>query len=188
MIENISEISLKNFIELLCGNYSVLQQGEECLSLDLKKRASDLIFEYRKIVNPSGVESYLMDREEGVKIKSRLLALRMCKALLSLGDVDFVIQSMKDMGYGNVASEKVGSKIDRHIAECLYMQKKHDDRLKNNQNSGSNNVRESYDTEIAFIMTYFKMNIDINIISAGIYANMVRQADNEIRRKLIRRR
>lgn len=123
MIENISEISLKNFIELLCGNYSVLQQGEECLSLDLKKKASDLIFEYRKIVNPSGVESYLMDREEDVKIKSRLLALRMCKALLSLGDVDFVIQSMKDMGYGNVASEKVGSMIDRYIAECRYMQK-----------------------------------------------------------------
>ncbi|WP_294600144.1 hypothetical protein [uncultured Phocaeicola sp.] len=188
MIENISEISLKNFIELLCGNYSVLQQGEECLSLDLKKKASDLIFEYRKIVNPSGVESYLMDREEDVKIKSRLLALRMCKALLSLGDVDFVIQSMKDMGYGNVASEKVGSMIDRYIAECRYMQKKHDDRLKNNQNSQPKNVRESYDTEIAFIMTYFKMNIDINIISAGIYANMVRQADNEIRRKLIRRR
>lgn len=187
MIENISEISLKNFIELLCGNYSVLQQGEECLSLDLKKKASDLIFEYRKIVNPSGVESYLMDREEDVKIKSRLLALRMCKALLSLGDVDFVIQSMKDMGYGNVASEKVGSMIDRYIAECRYMQKKHDDRLKNNQNSQPKNVRESYDTEIAFIMTYFKMNIDINIISAGIYANMVRQADNEIRRKLIRR-
>ena len=67
------------------------------------------------------------------------------------------------------------------------MQKKHDDRLENNQNSRPNNVRESYDTEIAFIMTYFKMNIDINIISAGIYANMVRQADNEIRRKLIRR-
>lgn len=188
MIENISKISLKNFIELLCGNYSVLQQGEECLSLDLKKKASDLIFEYRKIVNPSGVESYLMDREEDVKIKSRLLALRMCKALLSLGDVDFVIQSMKDMGYGNVASEKVGSMIDRYIAECRYMQKKHDDRLKNNQNSQPKNVRESYDTEIAFIMTYFKMNIDINIISAGIYANMVRQADNEIRRKLIRRR
>lgn len=188
MIENISEISLKNFIELLCGNYSVLQQGEECLSLDLKKKASDLIFKYRKIVNPSGVESYLMDREEDVKIKSRLLALRMCKALLSLGDVDFVIQSMKDMGYGNVASEKVGSMIDRYIAECRYMQKKHDDRLKNNQNSQPKNVRESYDTEIAFIMTYFKMNIDINIISAGIYANMVRQADNEIRRKLIRRR
>lgn len=187
MIENISEISLKNFIELLCGNYSVLQQGEECLSLDLKKKASDLIFEYRKIVNPSGVESYLMDREEDVKIKSRLLALRMCKALLSLGDVDFVIHSMKDMGYGSIAAEKVGSKIDRHIAECLYMQKKHDDRLENNQNSRPNNVRESYDTEIAFIMTYFKMNIDINIISAGIYANMVRQADNEIRRKLIRR-
>lgn len=188
MIENISEISLKNFIELLCGNYSVLQQGEECLSLDLKKKASDLIFEYRKIVNPSGVESYLMDREEDVKIKSRLLALRMCKALLSLGDVDFVIQSMKDMGYGNISVEKVGGKIDRHIAECLYMKKKHDDRLKNNQNPRQQDIRESYDAEIAFIMTYFKMNIDVRTISAGIYAHMVRQADNEIKRKLIRNR
>ena len=43
MIENISEISLKNFIELLCGNYSVLLQGEELPSSDLKKKASDLI-------------------------------------------------------------------------------------------------------------------------------------------------
>ena len=154
MIENISEISLKNFIELLCGNYSVLLQGEELPSSDLKKKASDLIYDYRKIVNPSGVESYLMDREEEVKIKSRLLALRMCKALLSLGDVDFVI---------------------------------HDDRLKNNQNSKPQNMRESYDAEIAFIMTYYKMNIDVNVVSAGIYANMVRQAEREIKHRMMKR-
>lgn len=64
-----------------------------------------------------------MDREEEVKIKSRLLALRMCKALLSLGEVGFVLVAMKDLGYGKVTTEKVESKIDRHIAECLYMQK-----------------------------------------------------------------
>lgn len=187
MIENISEISLKNFIEVLCGNYSVLLQGEELPSSDLKKKASDLIYDYRKIVNPSGVESYLMDREEEVKIKSRLLALRMCKALLSLGEVGFVLVAMKDLGYGKVTTEKVESKIDRHIAECLYMQKKHNDRLKNNQNSRPQNIRESYDAEIAFIMTYYKMNIDVNVVSAGIYANMVRQAEREIKHRMMKR-
>ena len=67
------------------------------------------------------------------------------------------------------------------------MQKKHNDRLKNNQNSKPQNIRESYDAEIAFIMTYYKMNIDVNVVSAGIYANMVRQAEREIKHRMMKR-
>ena len=48
-------------------------------------------------------------------------------------------------------------------------------------------MRESYDAEIAFIMTYYKMNIDVNVVSAGIYANMVRQAEREIKHRMMKR-
>ena len=67
------------------------------------------------------------------------------------------------------------------------MKKRIDD---NSQKSGKKNtpddVRASFDREIAFLMTYFKMNIDTRNITAGVYANMVHQADVEIKRKLNR--
>ena len=46
-------------------------------------------------------------------------------------------------------------------------------------------IRSSFDAEIAFLMTFFKMSIDSRVINAAVYANIVHQADVEI---LIRKR
>ena len=44
-----------------------------------------------------------------------------------------------------------------------------------------NAIRASFDSEIAFVMTYFKMQIDIHTINAAVYANIVQRANTEIR-------
>ena len=44
-------------------------------------------------------------------------------------------------------------------------------------------IRSSFDAEIAFLMTFFKMNIDVRNINAAVYANIVHQADVEISMK-----
>ena len=41
-------------------------------------------------------------------------------------------------------------------------------------------IRSSFDAEIAFLMTFFKMSIDSRVINAAVYANIVHQADVEI--------
>lgn len=186
MITTLSRLNMCDFIELLCGNNQVLLEDGDNDSM-LENVASELIYQYQCIVNPSGIESALLEKEEKIKIKYRITIAKILKALMSIDAVEDVIELLKEMGYSVNEREKISSKIDRMIAEAEYMKKRIDD---NSQKSGKKNtpddVRASFDREIAFLMTYFKMNIDTRNITAGVYANMVHQADVEIKRKLHR--
>lgn len=105
---------------------------------------------------------------------------------MSIDAIEDVIELLKEMGYYINERDKISSKIDRMIAESEYMKKRIDDNSHTSGKKNTTDVRASFDREIAFLMTYFKMNIDTRNITAGVYANMVHQADVEIKRKLNR--
>ena len=88
MIERLNQISLIDFIELSCGNYVCLLSDEKSApESELKEIASKLIIEYRSIVNPSGMKAVIMDKEDMVKERAKLLSLRICQTLVSVFQV-----------------------------------------------------------------------------------------------------
>ncbi len=185
MITTLSRLNMYDFIELLCGNNRVLLEDGDNDSM-LENVASELIYQYQCIVNPSGIESALLEKEEKIKIKYRITIAKIFKALMSIDAIEDVIELLKEMGYYINERDKISSKIDRMIAEAEYMKKRIDDNSHTSGKKNTTDVRASFDREIAFLMTYFKMNIDTRNITAGVYANMVHQADVEIKRKLNR--
>lgn len=185
MITTLSRLNMYDFIELLCGNNRVLWEDGDNDSM-LENVASELIYQYQCIVNPSGIESALLEKEEKIKIKYRITIAKILKALMSIDAIEDVIELLKEMGYYINERDKISSKIDRMIAESEYMKKRIDDNSHTSGKKNTTDVRASFDREIAFLMTYFKMNIDTRNITAGVYANMVHQADVEIKRKLNR--
>ena len=93
MIERLNQITLNDFIELSCGNYACLLSDRGSVSEStLKEMTSKLIIEYRSIVNPSGMQAMIMDKEDMVKERAKLLSLRICQTLVSLGFYDDVRQ------------------------------------------------------------------------------------------------
>ena len=185
MIDTLSRLSMFDFIELLCGNREVLIEEGDNESM-LENVASELIYQYQCIVNPSGVESEILYKEEKIKINYRITIAKILKALISINAVDDV-GLLSEMGITGIEREKIPARIDRMIAEAEYMRKRIEDTSSADRKSNTpDDVRASFDREIAFLMTYFKMNIDTRIITAGVYANMVHQADVEIKRKLHR--
>lgn len=186
MITTLSRLSMFDFIELLCGNREVLMEEGDNHSM-LENVASELIYQYQSIVNPSGIESAILEKEEKIKIKYRITIAKILKALISINAVDDVVGLLSEMGITGIEREKIPSRIDRMIAEAEYMRKRIEDTFSADRKKNTpDDVRASFDREIAFLMTYFKMNIDTRIITAGVYANMVHQADVEIKRKLHR--
>lgn len=186
MIDTLSRLSMFDFIELLCGNREVLIEEGDNESM-LENVASELIYQYQCIVNPSGVESEILYKEEKIKINYRITIAKILKALISINAVDDVVGLLSEMGITGIEREKIPARIDRMIAEAEYMRKRIEDTSSADRKKNTpDDVRASFDREIAFLMTYFKMNIDTRIITAGVYANMVHQADVEIKRKLHR--
>lgn len=186
MIERLNQITLSDFIELSCGNYACLLS--DCKSMSestLKEIASKLLVEYRSIVNPSNMKAMVMDKEDMLKERAKLLSLRICLALVSLGFYDDVRQVLGQLNVDtrNMSDEQVISKIDYLLHSAIFEQKRNEER-RSEEHKGSKatpeQIRSSFDAEIAFLMTFFKMSIDSRVISAAVYANIVHQADVEI--------
>lgn len=186
MIERLNQITLNDFIELSCGNYACLLSGRGSVSESmLKEMASKLIIEYRSIVNPSGMQAMIMDKEDMVKERAKLLSLRICQTLVSLGFYDDVRQVLGQLNVDirDMSDEQVISKLDYLLHSAIFEQKRNEER-RSEEHKGSKatpeQIRSSFDAEIAFLMTFFKMSIDSRVINAAVYANIVHQVEVDI--------
>lgn len=187
MITTLSKMKLSDFIELLCGNSNVLKDSESDRDEDIMKMANELIYTYQGIVNPSGLETILLEKEERLKINYKLSICKVLKILTGISAWEEVGCILTSLGYKEKSKQDIVKRIDRMKAEAEYLKHRLDDNTKDTKKRTPDEVRASFDKEIAFLMTYFKMNIDVNIVTAGVYANMLRQADVEIKRKIARK-
>lgn len=187
MIGTLSKLKLLDFIELVAvGNVEVLRESPQEEYNDLKKMAGELIYSYQSIVNPSGQKIILMDKEDNLKVQYKLTLCKILKIMIGIGVHNEVVNVLEGLGYHVEELSDAEKRIDRIKAEAEYLQH----RLKGGTEQTmktSDEVHAAFDKEIAFLMTYFKMNIDVNMISAGVYANMLHQADVELKRKISRR-
>ena len=188
MIERLNQLSLYDFIELSCGDCSVLLSPDEDINeMELKKRSSDWIIEYKKITNPSGLKSVLVDREDMIKERARVLLFKVCISLIAIDAYEDVRETLALLSYDtkSMSDEQVKSKVEELLRSALFEQKRSDDMRSDEKKEKATpeQIRSSFDAEIAFLMTFFKMNIDVRNINAAVYANIVHQADVEISMK-----
>lgn len=145
--------------------------------MELKKRSSDLIIEYKKITNPSGLKSVLVDREDMIKERARVLLFKVCISLIAIDAYDDVRETLALLSYDtkSMSDEQVKSKVEELLRSALFEQKRSDDMRSDEKKEKATpeQIRSSFDAEIAFLMTFFKMNIDVRNISAAVYANIV---------------
>lgn len=187
MITSLSTLSLYSFIELLCGKHEVLCEHENESAVDLEKTAKELIYRYNSIVNPSGVEAFLLEKGDLIKAKARVNLAKILKALMSIHAYDEVRILFEELGYKEQTPDAMNLRIDRMLAEAEYIRNRLGTESSHKNANVPEDIRARFDAEVAFLMTYFKMNIDIRVISAGVYANMLRQADVEIKRRMSRK-
>lgn len=197
MIERLNQLSLSEFIELSCGDLSVLLKPDDKLKNDtvsnekLKERATKLMIEYKNITDSTGMKAVLIEREDFVKEKTQILLLRICQTLISIDGYGEVCSILSNIGIdtGNMNKEQIKRKVDELLHTALFEQKRNDDMRSHEEKKkipSSEQIRSAFDAEIAFLMTYFRMSIDIHVINAAIYANMVHQAiiDIEMKRRM----
>lgn len=189
MIERLNQVSLNDFVEISCGNYHcLLSPGELPSDIELQEHAAKLIIDYRSIVNPAGMTALLMDKEDIEKEKAKLLLLRICKNLIAIDSYSEVRDMFQIMNVDvqKLDDNQVKGKLDYMLHTAIFEHKRNEERRAGDRDLKKNTpeeIRSSFDAEIAFLMTYFKMNIDKNTINAAVYANIVHQADIEISMK-----
>ena len=181
MISSLSDITMKDFVSVLCGEHELLlEKGEVVTKKVLKEAVSDLTYQYREIVSPASAKAGLMDLEDDMKIRSRMLLTNILQTLNAMGKEDDVRELLAEVGRPDV--KDVFATLESMRAECEYLKKKNDDVKIKKHEATPKEIRESFDAETAYLMTFFKMSINLAEISAGVYANMLHQAEEQIKR------
>lgn len=183
MKTRLNQLTMAEFIDLHCGDCSVLlENGEHISEEELKKKTTDLIFEYRNIVDPVGVKSTLLEYEEALRDNTKIVFFQVCKKLVSINAIDEVkeILMMYGINLTSATNEKVAQVVEQELKAALHNKERNDATRENREENESLNtpdkVRASYDAEIASLMGFYKMSIDIHNISAAVYANLLVQA------------
>lgn len=189
MKTRLNQLSLAAFIELSCGDMSVLiDKEEEVDDTILKAVKLQLMYEYKSIVNPAGMKSVLIDKEEESKLNARILMLRICLSLCMMGETEDVRKVMEEYEPGYSKSDRdVEKDITGKLREAEFLKKRISDTKVAVPTPDDDDIRRAFDKEIAIIMTYFKMSIDINATNASVYANIVNQASEDMKRKLLKK-
>lgn len=186
MKTRLNQLTMAAFIELHCGDCSViLENGENIPEEDLKKKATDLLFEYRNIVDPVGVKTTLLEHEERLKENTKVVFFQVCKKLVSISAFNEVkeLLGMYGINLASATDETIARRVEQELNTAFHSKERNDAARENYDKESldtPDKIRASYDAEIASLMGFYKMSIDIQNISAAVYANLLIQAVKSI--------
>lgn len=182
----LDELSLAQFIDVAAGEFSVLDAvcGSRLTDKERMKTARRLVEEYSRVTDPAGYKSSVIEKEDESRLRATIFMLGLLEACLLTecpeDDVREVL--VKELGRGRAAKLR-GEALTAYVtkekrsAEFRLERMNADRGTPPAQGEGvAEDIRRGFDSEIAFVMAYFKMGIDVAVIRASVYANLVRQA------------
>lgn len=186
MKEKLGELTIGQFIDLVCGDTSVLAGKHEIVSESKTAIAMrNIVFEYKEIADLSGARTYLMTVEELIKAKISSVLFTMCNNLVNLREHERAREVLNV--YGINANSMSDQRVTAEIKSRLERAKSTVTRIENeshSDNSDVTDIRRMFDEQTASLMAYFRFQIDTSSMKATIYAHLVARHNREIKAKL----
>lgn len=188
MKTRLDQLTLRDLIELSCGDSSVLLDNGETPSEQVKLAcASQILAEYKELASPNQAKKDMIEAEELTKLRMKDKCLRICLALCSQERHDMARDVLLELDVKpNLidTDEKVHPRCKAMLADVEYEIKRIEEL---NEEDASKKVakpedaRKTWYSEIAFVMSMLKMSIDPEVVNAAIYANLVHAATERSR-------
>lgn len=188
MKTRLDQLTLRELIELSCGDSSVLLDKGETPNEQVKIAfARQILAEYKELASPNQAKKDMIEAEELTKLRMKDKCLRICLALCSQERPDMARDVLLELDVKpNLidTDEKVQPRCKAMLADVEYEIKRIEEL---NEEDASKKVakpedaRKTWYSEIAFVMSMLKMSIDPASVNAAIYANLVHAATERSR-------
>lgn len=183
MIERLDQLTLQNLIDLSCGDRSVLLVCDEKPDeADIMERAGKILDEYKSMASPNQAKMDMIEAEEMTKFRMKEKCLRICMALCSQDRPDMARNVMLELDVSAHlidTDDKVRTRCKAMLDEVVYEIKRHEELYHEKVTrkvTRMQDIRKSWYSEIAFVMSMLKTSIDPATLNAAIYANLVHSA------------
>lgn len=186
MKETLSQLTVDQFVELICGNIAVLKEkGEKVSSEKLVGAMRNIIFEYKDLADNAGTKSYLLSVEDLIKAKITVLVCSICQNLVSLGEHGHVREVLLE--YGIKAGALTDQRIEAEVRSRLERARSTIARIEEQKGSDrydAKYLRREFDAQTAALMAYFRFQINPSRMKATVYANLVSRHNREIKAQM----
>lgn len=186
MKEKLEQLTLSQFVDLVCGNTKVLLgKHETSIPAKLAVATRNIVLEYRSIADPGGTNSYFQHIENWIKAKMNVIFFTMCGNLTALNRYDKAREVLET--YGLPASRWTDGRVDGTIqAKLAQAQRELDEMEAENEKASEERekIRAQFDAQTAALMAHFKFQIDPATIKATLYANLVDRHNREVKAQI----
>lgn len=183
MKTRLDQLTLRDLIEMSCGNPSVLLENGENPAENVKMAcAGQIISEYKELATPTQAKMDMMEEEELQKLQMKEKCLKICLALISQNRPDMAKDVLLELDVNenllkneDAVNSRCYAMLDETRYEIKRLAELAEERGQRKQLTAAE-MRKSWYGEIAFVMSTLKMGIDPETTNAAVYANLVRQA------------
>ena len=186
MKTRLSDLTLAEFIDMECGDLTVLKDRHEIVTPEkLAKTRSEISHEFQSIASPSSFKSMLIDRDRKGKMRVKALFFGVLKSLIKIEAYSDVRDLLTK--YGVDCRDRDDVWIEREVMAQLnsvtFELKRMGVEVQKEQQSTPDDIRKGYEGMVADLMIANKMSIDIYTIRASVFASMIHKA-NEMAKEL----
>lgn len=183
MITKLEQLTLDRFINLVCGDTSVLlERGEQANNTELAITMRNIVIEYRAIADPSGNSSYLRHIGEQIKSRISVTVFSMCQTLIELDRQKQAREVL--IAYGISADSWTAKRISTEIHIRFQKAKRKMSELESETKENSQAkeyIRNAFNGLLATMMAHFKFQIDASMMWAPVFAHLVARHNAEIK-------
>lgn len=183
MKTKLKELTIGQFIDLLCGNIDVLACKKTATPEEIAITIRNIVLEYREIADDSGLKSYLAEIEELAKARISVSVFSICDNLMTLNEVGRVREILDACGVKNsrMSDQRVRAEVKSRLARAKDAILRIEPMPVNDKQI---DVRGQFDSQTATMMAFFKFQIDTDTMKAPIYAHLVARYNKEVKAQI----
>lgn len=184
MKKTLAELTASQFIDLMCGDTSVLISKREMANpATLAMVMRDIVIEYKTIVDPGAMKGYFSRIEELLKAKISVVILSICKNLITLKQYDRAKEVLSEYGLSvsRMSEKRLNIEVNSRLARAQQEVQQIEDETKEEKEPDSTDIRNAFDKQTAAMMAHFKFQIDTSTMQATLYAHLVERFSAEIK-------
>lgn len=181
MKKRLDQLTLQQLIDLSCGDGSVLlDEGEKVGEVEMLKAAASIMAEYKAVASPAQAKMDMLEREQASKLRMKEKCANICLLLCSQNRHDMAREVLAELDVPDhllVSDDAVRVRSQAILDEARYELGRiaeRDDGKDGKRQKGD--LRKTWLSEVAFVMSQLKMAIDMNTLNAAVYANLVHQS------------
>ena len=174
---DINEIPLSVFIEVYTNENNDIE-----FDVPKEEAVAKVITEYMNIVGGKQIASEVINANRVLNLTMLVQCMNVCDNLILLGKWKEVCGVLDVLGFRlkEDEHEKIKTRVKALLAKAEYDLSKEEKERAGRKDEYKKPTKEQFTKERVSIMKYNKMQIDINTMTAGEYAWLVKQTCDEI--------